>query len=235
MGWTLLVPKKCSKRVLNYPVRQDIYFFIFVRCSTKLSPFLRHGGLTRISPGTHISPIHISHHLNPIYLTTPKMLLPLLFLLPFTLARPWLPTDPCPTTTHSIISSDPCSGFYTRTVQDSPNYPATTPQLSTLRNIHTALINCPNVTALDIRVTLSGCSDWPERWTFPFNPAGGEIYPSLKRVKLEGYKFDSREQVVLEPRLKRWIKDVVHFGFWGQVVSLLDLKSNLDLWIQAMD
>lgn len=53
--------------------------------------------------------------------------------------------------------------------------------------VHAALSNCPNIETLDLRVTGLGCSEWPDRWDFPFNPTGGEKYPNLASLRLEGY------------------------------------------------
>jgi hypothetical protein len=107
-------------------------------------------------------------------------------LAPLALARPWELSHGCPSTIKTTVSSDPCS-------YGEDSYRCTKePQFSTMDIVHRALSNCPNITELDLRVTGLGCSEWPDRYNFPFQPAGGEKYPRLESLKLEGYQFGRR-------------------------------------------
>ncbi|KAJ9138196.1 hypothetical protein NKR23_g8623 [Pleurostoma richardsiae] len=61
-----------------------------------------------------------------------------------------------------------------------------------MTDVHSALVSCPNISTLDLRVTMLGCSESPDRWSFPFDLAGGEKYPALETLSLEGYDFKTR-------------------------------------------
>jgi len=178
------------------------------------------------------------------------------FLTPFALARSWKPSDGCPTTIKTVVSSDPCSysGSYRCTLS---------PQFSTMDTVHAALTTCPNISALDLRVTGLGCSEWPDRWNFPFDPAGGEKYPALKSLRLEGYRFDKgawgREPWEF-PKMRyyenwkydwlwwfpdgRWTGEMASWVWggrwrtwvrWRMLPVEQRVKSNFGLWLDAMD
>ncbi|CAO2649788.1 Nn.00g010800.m01.CDS01 [Neocucurbitaria sp. VM-36] len=169
-------------------------------------------------------------------------LLLLLSLLPSSItARPWTSGDKCPEIINVVISSDRCSQYGEHCTDE--------PQLSTMDAVHAALISCHNITSLDLRVTGLGCSEWPSRWNFPFHPAGGEQYPHLKRLRLEGYRWDAngREDWWFpkwDYGLGYWIYDAsrwLHRGHWRTWAEWRSLpqeqraKSNFALWIDAMD
>lgn len=116
-----------------------------------------------------------------------------------------------------------------------------------MSDVHTALKTCPNITSLDLRVTLMGCSEWPDRWNFPFSLAGNEIYPPLQKLELEGYDFSDRPwddtTLAKHPSLLR-LAEAVNWISLGRAARYIpDLQfnktqrqmSNLDLWLQAMD
>jgi hypothetical protein len=128
------------------------------------------------------------------------------------------------------------------------------PYFGTMVSVHDALSHCPNISSLNLRVTPLGCSNWPDRWNLPLSYNGGETYPALKRLRLEGYDFSSVEDVrpPWQPHtvgegdsggwtfgLAAWIKK----GYWkpwlweqlyGYPPSR-PAKSNLDLWLNTMD
>ncbi|KAH6633708.1 hypothetical protein C7974DRAFT_393323 [Boeremia exigua] len=123
-----------------------------------------------------------------------------------------------------------------------------------MASVHKALSNCPNITSLDLKVTLLGCSSWPDRWNFPFNYNGGDTYPTLKVLKLDGYDFSSAEdtrppwQMPLHgqnngEKFVFGLFDWLRRGYWkpwarAQIYGYPPLappKSNLDLWLGAMN
>ncbi|KAK8066565.1 hypothetical protein PG997_013312 [Apiospora hydei] len=151
-------------------------------------------------------------------------------------------------------------------ISDSPNCPADgilqakIPDwkgLSTMVAVHDHLIACRGtIEHLDLRVYLAGCSEWPDRWNFPFPFTGGNggreeqqqgdtsfsyYYPTLKSLKLDGYKFDQSDWADLQPkdwnylwwiqsgRFRRWWA-----LWWSTPRERLKLR-NLDLWLEAMD
>ena len=141
-------------------------------------------------------------------------------------AHSWTPDDVCPTEIKVTI----------------PNGRS---DFGTMVSVHDALSHCPNISSLDLRVTLNGCSSWPDRWNFPFSYNGGETYPTLKKLRLDGYDFSSVESTRppwLMPRtvgLFDWLKRG-HWKPWlqAQVYGMPQLappKSNLDLWLGAMN
>ncbi|KAH7402811.1 hypothetical protein BKA66DRAFT_449564 [Pyrenochaeta sp. MPI-SDFR-AT-0127] len=170
-------------------------------------------------------------------LTTLLALLSLLF--SPTLARPWNTSDPCPDTIKTVVSHDPC--------RDSLNGPwcKNVPEFSSMDSVHAALVTCPNITALDLRVTLAGCSGWPDRWNFPFKHTAGEKYPPLKFLKLEGYEFGEVSHL---SETEHDLKNALHNAAscvknsWSNIWAREQppskgqhLKSNFGLWLDAMD
>jgi hypothetical protein len=105
--------------------------------------------------------------------------------------------------------------------------------------IHAALLECSNITALDVRVTGLGYSERPDRWSFPFNRFGGDVYPRLGNVRLEGYEFGrgrQRDAVGLDKWSRSgwaWIRGgSSYFSLFSRDQWM---KSNLELWLDAMD
>lgn len=143
-----------------------------------------------------------------------------------------------------LISSDPCEAGRDYWCKKEPQY-------TTMENLHYALLNCPNITALDLHVTMEGCSEWPSRYTFPFNPLGGDTYPNLTTLRLRGYAFRPRRWPNREDwYLPRWgrgwqvAKDGKKFLSnrnwlmwlrWRMSPARQRNKSNLQLWMDAMD
>jgi hypothetical protein len=156
-----------------------------------------------------------------------------------TLARPWRQGHPCP---ESI-----------KTVLPGYSYTDETEKLDTFDSmvaVHEALTTCPDITSLDLRVTLMGCSSWPDRFNFPFKLEGGERYPALKELRLEGYRFDERQWETLPLRQSfgwgvfPWYESVTEWLLSGKArewwkARTVDIdqrnKTNLDLWLEAMD
>lgn len=181
---------------------------------------------------------------------------------PLALARPWTPSDECPTTIRTRISSNPCA-FDPKSLQCTTGKP----RFTSMDVVHAALSHCPNITGLDLRVTTTGCTEIPDRWDFPLNPAGGEKYPPLKSLRLEGYDFGTpipdrfdREawmfpipyywNINFSKDLYWWVPDGTWCGqvatwFWeGHWKTWMQLraqprkqkeKTNLGLWLDAMD
>ena len=120
-----------------------------------------------------------------------------------------------------------------------------------MASVHAALSNCPNITSLDLRVTLMGCSDWPDRWSFPFSLSGGEKYPPLTRLRLEGYAAGDKpfDEVSWSANSKRrsytpWYENVGNYILSGnmwrewtyrQIPREQREKNNIELWLDAMD
>jgi hypothetical protein len=135
------------------------------------------------------------------------------------------------------------AGFWTPRLpyQDEPcpEYIRTQVPPDTIASVHETLLRCPNITGLDLRVTVGGCSDWPDRWNFPFSRQGGEKYPPLKELKLEGYEFDSGDcdETFYGHHHYRlpWNKDMLWETWDKALCKLLPYKANIDLWLEAMD
>lgn len=120
---------------------------------------------------------------------------------------------------------------------------------SSMKALHKRLLKCANnnnnnnVRSLDLTVRLQGCSNWPDRWNFPFRLAGGERYPALTSLVLEGYRFNQSEWEDAKPpgrydEILEWL----NFGGLQKYVPLwLDTPverrhlTNLELWLEAMD
>lgn len=169
----------------------------------------------------------------------PTLLSLLSLILPLALSRPWTPSDPCPTTIKTTIASDPCKSSLN-------DYHCTSAiKFSNMDCVHLALSTCPNISALDLRVTGLGCSDWPERYDFPFHPWGGENFANLTSLRLEGYDF-GRPGVVKQPRDDnaqpwlgvQWVRkfmSLVRLERSELGLIKLAMKTHLDLWMDAMD
>ena len=120
------------------------------------------------------------------------------------------------------------------------------PAFSSMAGIHAALLRCPDIATLQVRTTLMGCSDWPDRFNFPFDFRGGDHYRSAPQVlSLEGYDADEIESSPCEDRFAPFWRERI--AFWTQprrawqcrdYVPLPEAqrnKTNLDLWLDAMD
>jgi hypothetical protein len=164
--------------------------------------------------------------------------------LPVTIfARPWNTSDECPTEIITIVTEDPCDRSYC-----SPD-----PQFTTMHSVHDALRTCPNIKVLDLRVKGMGCSSFPSRYNFPFDPAGGDTYPRLQTLRLDGYDFWSEKHGEQEPWLlpSCWYGSYlectmdhlywIYRGNWMSWIKWRMLpkeqrgKSNGQLWVDAMD
>ncbi|KAF2469512.1 uncharacterized protein BDR25DRAFT_304562 [Lindgomyces ingoldianus] len=158
-----------------------------------------------------------------------------IFIFPFSsLARSWKPGDGCP---EILVATVPGNRYRSE------------PQFDSMQSVHLALTSCPNITTLDLRVTWLGCSEAPDRWNLPFKLKGGDKYPPLKSLRLEGYYFDHREWEDAEFRnqgfgypsfLEKWGSWIRTGNIWKAVqYSFMKPeqknKTNLDLWLDAMD
>jgi hypothetical protein len=180
------------------------------------------------------------------------MLLIIAFLpLAVTAIGPLSSSSGCPTSINAAIPQ----GLYSFRDEKSP------PSYGSMHELHSVMSKCPDITDIQLRIRLLGCSEWPDRWNFPFNQAGGDFYPSrLQTLSLEGYRFDESEwERCQPPPLLPNPKDVYpstwyRWAGWGnawtdwitngkalQWLRLRALpdeqraKRNLDLWIDAMD
>jgi hypothetical protein len=154
------------------------------------------------------------------------------------IARKWQTGDECPDAIEATVP-----GYeWSSTESDKPT------TFGTMVSIHDALSSCPNITSLALRVTGLGCSEWPDRWNFPFKLEGGETYPTLKELRLEGYNFKEkpfdetdfgrgRGWMPYPEKMLHW----VHSGNAWKHLRYLNMdpvqrnKTNLDLWFDAMD
>jgi hypothetical protein len=173
------------------------------------------------------------HYLRSLLLFASLLPLP-------SLARLWRTTDPCPESIKTTVSSY------------SSEYKSTKIRFATMDAVHLALTTCPNITSLDLRVTGLGCTEWPDRWNFPFKLEGGEKYPPLREIKLEGYRFSERawEETKFRNVLGvwgrglPWYERVAEWTMSGKAFKQYQYsrlpeqqrtKDNLDLWLDAMD
>lgn len=169
--------------------------------------------------------------------STLLLLLAFHLLLPRASCRSWRVGDECPSIIKVQIPNDRYYG-------DGPE-PLS---LGTMASVHAALSNCSNITSLDLRVSLQGCSDWPDRWSFPFSPSGGETYPALKRLRLEGYDFSDRFMDEVgwwgSHNHLPWYETALDWVFSGNAFQFLGAyslpkeqreKNNIQLWVDAMD
>lgn len=164
------------------------------------------------------------------------LILGLFLLLPMAFCRPWRVGDDCPSEIQVVI---PGSRW-----DESEE-----PSFGTMASVHAVLSNCPNITSLDLRVSLRGCSNWPDRWSFPFSIYGGETYPALQRLRLEGYNFGERpiDEVSWQKtrytsyswfeRAAEWILSGNAFRAWKyrRIPREQREKNNIELWLDAMD
>jgi hypothetical protein len=116
-----------------------------------------------------------------------------------------------------------------------------------MAEIHTAMLTCPDIATLQVRTVGSGCSEWPDRFNFPFDLRGGERYASAPLVlSLDGYRFDESEwRWLCGPLFDDWDLEYIYWMSWRrlwdctrlyyQVPAVQRLKTNLDLWLDTMD
>lgn len=131
-------------------------------------------------------------------------------------AKYWKIGEPCPTAIHGVSSRS-----FVPWDPDAPLDPANYwYSFRTMRDAYHALLSCPNINAIYIRVALQGCSDWPDRFNFPFNPLGGDRYLSAPEIlSLEGYDGDEDS-----------------WGYKGAPEGAVQTNmTNIDLWLNAMD
>ncbi|KAF6819243.1 hypothetical protein CPLU01_13092 [Colletotrichum plurivorum] len=129
------------------------------------------------------------------------------------------------------------------------------PPLDTMRNVHDVLSNCSTIRSLKLR--LSGRSYLSDRFSLPFDLSGVSTYPSkLEVLHLEGYHFDDSEwqkvQLPKSPLPYGWWPNAMIDGLdnclrwyrfggaskyfqWRGLPEKQQNKTNLDLWIDAMD
>lgn len=117
----------------------------------------------------------------------------------------------------------------------------------TMKEAHKIMLACPDITSLDLRVTLLGCSDEPDRWNFPFRLAGGDVYPNLTSLKLEGYDFKQSDWAQAQTQyyggpfgLIDWGLIFYHkfdtwYPLWRDIPQERRHLTNLQLWLEAMD
>ncbi|KAH7120994.1 hypothetical protein B0J11DRAFT_616399 [Dendryphion nanum] len=169
--------------------------------------------------------------------------------------RPWKLSDPCPTSLTTTIV-DGIEGYYhymDPDSEDSEEPEDSKEEISfepaSLETIHLALTSCPNITSLDLSIERPGCTGNLIR-KLPFNESGGETYPALKSLRLDGYRFD-------QPSTRHgWDMRWKHRGVIDYVVDTMKWasgnewhyrekyfmepkpegnKTNIDLWLEAMD
>lgn len=155
--------------------------------------------------------------------------------------RPWIPSDPCPTSITAKIIANPCADNIC-----VPDYF----DFTTLESVHSALLTCPNMSSLDLSID-GFCSTWPDRRNLPFNHLGGERYVDLKVLKLDRYSWDWRSdkdvwtgpECCLRGKLDCFM-DTLYWFYKGHWKSWLKWrkqpkaqreKTNVELWLDAMD
>lgn len=156
----------------------------------------------------------------------------------------------CPTSIDAAIPK----GLYSLRNDQGSSY-------GSMHELHSVMSTCPNITDIQLRIRLLGCSEWPDRWNLPFNQAGGDFYPSRPHtLSLEGYRFDESEWERCQPppwmphpdevypsTWYRWEAWWYTWSYWiesGKALQWFRLrglpdeqraKRNLDLWLDAMD
>ncbi|GJC88909.1 hypothetical protein ColLi_11747 [Colletotrichum liriopes] len=150
------------------------------------------------------------------------------------------PSFRCPTYIDTVVPSGQVRHHGKREPGD--------PFLATMHDVHDTLSNCPGIKSLKLRVTGLGCSEWPDRWSFPFDLSSKSHYPSkLEALDLEGYQFDdSAWEETSQPPYRtnsRFWDNIEWLGSgrawnwlrWLPLSQEQKAKTNLDLWLEAMD
>ena len=161
----------------------------------------------------------------------------------------WAARSPCPTSITARIGTS--GGDWCAAEPDGPycRFPNTTV-------IHTALLHCSVIKTLDIRFEVGGCTG-PEvdRWNLPIELLDeGQKYSPLKRLRLDGYSFGGlwerieEEENTTDVKLYQdeWDDYEAHWApnryidernAWVEAERARDResKTNLDMWIEAMD
>ncbi|OLN97100.1 hypothetical protein CCHL11_02187 [Colletotrichum chlorophyti] len=150
------------------------------------------------------------------------------------------PSFQCPSYIDTVVPSGQTAIYGKREPGD--------PFLPTMHAVHATLSRCPDIKSLKLRVTGLGCSEWPDRWSFPFDFPSGSRYPSqLEELDLEGYHFgDSAWEEVRqlntwsEPKVMQYLEwSVMGKGWkWLKLLPLSQAtkaRTNLALWLEAMD
>ncbi|GJC99486.1 hypothetical protein ColKHC_08312 [Colletotrichum higginsianum] len=146
----------------------------------------------------------------------------------------------CPTYIDTVVPSGQNAVYGRREPGD--------PFLATMQDVHDTLSRCSGIKSLKVRVTGLGCSEWPDRWSFPFDLSSSSRYPSkLESLDLEGYRFDDADwKEVSQPPFRTGSKfwDTLEWLGSGRAWKWLRWlplsrsqkeKTNLDLWLEAMD
>ncbi|KAI4639604.1 hypothetical protein J4E93_008956 [Alternaria ventricosa] len=155
----------------------------------------------------------------------------------------WDSKDPCPTSIEAKIDADP-----SRSLDD--RYPYDVTPFTTWDSVHSALLTCPNISTLDISV-YGSCSTWPDRMNLPLSPFGGEKYPDIKSLKVEGYQWETLQHheiwkgpKCLAPGKLECFMDTLYWVYKGHWISWLGWrtqskeqceKTNAELWLDAMN
>ncbi|KAK5461188.1 hypothetical protein LTS15_003251 [Exophiala xenobiotica] len=183
---------------------------------------------------------------------------------PAVLARSWRPGDPCPTFLRTTVpGGNPRGTPYYDEGEDLEEHLAQQPHalggewdlqrpiFPSMTSVHSALTSCPNITTLNLRAAMLGCTERPDRWNLPFPLSSTEHYPSLRTLRLDGYRgFTDRpydETSLLSQRhlglpwyekAAQWILSGSAFQHLHDSLAVPESqrkKTNLDLWLDAMD
>ncbi|KAF4819411.1 Pantothenate transporter liz1 [Colletotrichum tropicale] len=135
-----------------------------------------------------------------------------------------------------------CPSEIHATIPETDGYWVSDRRSRSIHQIHSLLETCPKITTLDLRFALIGCVGFPERWSFPFNPAGGTKYASaIRDLTLNGYNFGDSDLNYISlygwDHTLQWIMSGNAYKFlkWRLLPRDQRAKTNLELWIEAMD
>jgi hypothetical protein len=197
-------------------------------------------------------------------LLTSSLLFYLTIFSPAILARSWRPGDPCPTFLRTTVpGGNPRGTSYYDEGEDLEEHLAQQPHalggecdlqrpiFPSMTSVHSALTSCPNITTLDLRAAMLGCTHRPDRSNLPFSLSSTERYPSLHTLRLHGYHgFNDRPYDKTSLSSQRtlglpWSEKAVQWILSGSAFQHVHdslavpesqrKKTNLDLWLDAMD